>query len=336
MSSDQPFFLVQNNGLGTAVPEDDLLHPARNALIKADSATETQYFGFSVPEENIHALGYLWHHPNLKTLTGGIYVWRGIKPNILYSELNCIRSYMSDAAIKNDLHEYRLDNGYGVKIIEPLKRHHLTYSDASRNNHVDVHYEALQAPVMFGDGNHFEQPMRVTGELTLRGKTYAVDGYNVRDRSWGKARPEDNLPLPPYSWLSGVFSPDFSFNCGLFDQVAGNPELKAPYVLPVDKTVVGGWIYRNEKVGRIVSATKRVIRSRDVLLPTYLEFTATDEFERSIHVRGTMLAANNWPITGNINFIVCLMRWECEGLIAHGDCQEGIWTDYANDYAVAL
>ena len=50
MSADDPFFLAQNLALGVAQARDNLLHPERNALITADSATETQYFGFSIPE----------------------------------------------------------------------------------------------------------------------------------------------------------------------------------------------------------------------------------------------------------------------------------------------
>ena len=61
-----PFFLKKNRGLSTFKPGDDLLHPDSFADIKDDSATETQYFGFSVPEAGIHALTYMWWHPNLK------------------------------------------------------------------------------------------------------------------------------------------------------------------------------------------------------------------------------------------------------------------------------
>lgn len=328
MSNDKPFFLSHNQALGTVSARDEYLHPEENRLVTSDSATETQYFGFSIPEERIHAIGYLWHHPNLKTLSGGIFVWRGIKPNNVYSELSDVRTFMSDAALKGDLHEYRMDNGYGVKVVEPLKRHHLTYSDPSRNNHVDLHYAAVMQPVMFGDGKHFEQPVKVTGELILRGTRYEVDCYSVRDRSWGRARPEDNIPMPPYSWLTGVFGPDFAFNCGVFDQAGGNPDLKPPFVLPLEKTLAGGWVNRAGRLGRIVKVTKRVVRAPITHLPMQLDFVVVDEFDRSMEIRGTLLAANCWQVWSNIHFVICLMRWECEGLVAYGDCQEAFWNDY--------
>jgi hypothetical protein len=54
-----PFFMKQSRGVGTIRPEDDLLHPDSFKNVADDSATETQYFGFSIPEENIHALTYM-------------------------------------------------------------------------------------------------------------------------------------------------------------------------------------------------------------------------------------------------------------------------------------
>ena len=56
MNDDKPFFLKQNEHFGQIEAADDLLHPEQNKSIKADSLTETQYFGFSVPEAGIHAL----------------------------------------------------------------------------------------------------------------------------------------------------------------------------------------------------------------------------------------------------------------------------------------
>ena len=106
----------------------------------------------------------------------------------------------------------------GVKVVEPLKRHRLTYADAARKNRVEIDYEAVSPPVMFADGNHFEQAMRGRGTLTLRGATFAVDCYTLRDRSWGKPRPEDSLPLPAASWTQGIFGDDLAFSANIFDQ----------------------------------------------------------------------------------------------------------------------
>lgn len=326
--SEKPFYIAQNQGFAGISAKDELLHPEAFTEISADSATETQYLGFSIPEENIHALCYLWHHHNLKTVTGGLYVWQGIKRYMPAAEICDVRAFMSDRALANNLHEYRLDNGYGVRIVEPLKKLHMTYQDAARKNSVDLEYEALAAPVMFGDGKHFEQAMRVRGEVMLRGKRHTVDCYNVRDRSWGKARPEDNMPLPPVSWMTGVFGEDFAFNCNVLDQHEENPEIKGRFELPREKTFNGGWVRREGVLARIVSARKRVEREAGTRLPLAVDLEFTDEQDRVTRLRGSLQAACPWQVWPNMIFMVCLMRWDCEGRTAHGDCQEAYWNDY--------
>ncbi len=326
--SEKPFYIAQNQGFAGISAKDELLHPEAFAEISADSATETQYLGFSVPEAGIHALCYLWHHPNLKLATGGLYVWQGIKRYMPQAELCDVRTFMSDRALANNLQDYRLDNGYGVRIIEPLKKLHMTYEDAARRNAVDLQYEALSEPVMFGDGKHFEQPMRVRGEVMLRGKRHSVDCYNVRDRSWGKARPEDNMPLPPVSWMTGVFGEDFAFNCNVLDQVEENPEIKGRVELPREKTFNGGWVRRDGAVHRLVRARKRVEREAGSRLPLAVELEFTDETHRITNLRGTLQAACPWQVWPNMMFMVCQMRWDYEGRIAYGDCQEAYWNDY--------
>ena len=330
-ANDKPFFITQNSGFGIAVAKDELLHPEINKHVMGDSVTETQDFGFSVPEARIHALCYLWHRPNLSIVTGGAWVWQGIKHTSVAAELFDMRTFMNDSALKNDLHDYRLENSYGVKILEPMKRFQMTYSDPERENSFDLIQEGVSPVVMFGDGNHFEQAMKVTGELVLRGKRYNVDCYSVRDRSWGKPRQEDKMPLPPNSWMTGVFNENFSFNCNVFDQVSGNPEIAgSKFAMPEDTTLAGGWIYRDGKLGRIINAKKRVARVPGSLIPAGIELEAMDDHGRSMHLRGTLIASCPWQTWANVNMGISLMRWECEGMVCYSDCQEAMWTDYYN------
>jgi hypothetical protein len=205
----------------------------------------------------------------------------------------------------------------------------MTYSDPVRKNSVDLHFKGVAPPIMFADGNHFEQTMKVTGELVLRGKRYDVDCYNVRDRSWGKPRQETIQPLPPMSWVTGTFNDNFSFNCNMLDCVEGNPELKGtPFALTADKALNAGWLYRDGKVGNIVRATKRVGRAPGTFLPITLDFEATDDLDRTFRVQGKLVSSLMQTAWQNIDIHINLMRWECEGMVAYGDCQEGSWTDY--------
>ncbi len=330
MSSDKPFFITQNSSLGGASPRDELLHLQHVGQVKADSLTETQYFGFCIPEKHIHGYAYLWHHANLRVVSGGLFVWQGHKPTVTHSELCDYRNFMSDAVLRDDLRSYRLDNGYGVDVLEPLKRHRLTYVDPNRPNSVSLEYEAVSPAVMFGDGNHFEQAMRARGQLVLRGEQYDVDCYTVRDRSWGKPRPEDNLPLPPMSWMQGVFNEGFAFNCNLFDAGDSRELAGTALSMPAERALNGGWLWRDGRVGRLVSGEKWVVRRPEDRRPSAVEFVATDELDRTICVKGQAIASTAWMPWTNVFMPIVLMRWECEGLLAYGDLQEGVWNDFLN------
>lgn len=325
-----PFFLTQNEGLGQVRPEDDLLHPASFKDVGDDSATETQYFGFNVPEANIGAFAYMWHHPNLKLCSGGLFVFQGVKETTVHAELCDFRTFMSDAALKNNLQEFRFDNGYGVRVIEPLKHFHMTYADPANDNSVDLMIEAVLPAVMFADGKHFEQTMQVKGGLVLRGKHYDVDCFTVRDRSWGKPRPETLLPVPPMSWMVGTFSKDFSFNCTMFDHASGQPERNGQFVVPDERAINGGWVYRNGKLGRIVKGVKRVVRGAGSTICAGIDLQLTDEHGREFAMKATLCASCPIAAWTNVWMVINLMRWECDGQVGYGDNQEAFWGNYLN------
>jgi hypothetical protein len=76
--------------------------------------------------------------------------------------------------------------------------------------------------VMFGDGKHMEQGMRVKGKLMLRGESFDVDCFNIRDKSWAKLRPEEIMSAPPVSWMTGIVDENLMFNCNLMDHAGSN------------------------------------------------------------------------------------------------------------------
>ena len=328
----QPFYLAQNQGFGVAIESDEFLHRQLNETITDDALTETQIFSLCVPAERVYAMGYLWHHPNLQLVTGGIWGWQGVKRHNLACEMFDMRAFMHDRPLIGDLHSYRLENGYGVQVHEPLKRLSMTYRDAARDNEINVEFTALAAPVMFGDGLHFEQPMKARGELRLRGRRYEVDCFTVRDRSWGKPRPEIGMALPPMGWKTGVFGEDFSFNCNAFDEPALMPEFGNDFPLPGGQTLKAGWIYRDGAVSRIVSCRKRTQRDPVTLHPTTIEWEGVDEHGTRYEITGRTLASSDWSVQPNLRFVVSNVQWECRGRVAYGDLQEAHWTDFVNRF----
>ena len=141
-------FLLHNAGLGFGDygPADELLHPEMNAEITDAGLTETQYFGFSVPEEKIHGLGYFWHHPNLGVLSGCIAAWRGFKEHQLSAELYDMRMFMSDKVIQGNIDNYTLENGYRVQVIEPFQKMRIAYSSGNGGENGGEQRAAAECP----------------------------------------------------------------------------------------------------------------------------------------------------------------------------------------------
>src|SRR5665213_3335742 len=87
-------------------PSDDFLHPKECAAVPHPNCCETQFFGFSVPQERIHAINWIRHHPHMRHLLGGPLVFQGIKQHSVDAQLCDIRLFMTDAALANDLNTY--------------------------------------------------------------------------------------------------------------------------------------------------------------------------------------------------------------------------------------
>lgn len=327
-NSPKEFYLSKNSGFGKCSSEDDYLHKALNDKVAGDSATETQYFPLSVPEHSIHGVMYIWYHTNLKVVTGGAWVWQGIKTNRLSSELADMRSYMSDSVLGRNIDSYALDNGYSVSVIEPMKRLRVSYSDASRDNHVSVEYRAIADAVMQNNGLHFTQPMKAIGELVLRGKRYAVDSYAMRDRSWGALRSEEHQNLPPVSWATCIFNEGFYFNCTAFDHPEANPIWIDRFHLKPDQVLSAGYIFEGGKFAEIVYCKKRTTHDKTTSYPAGIDIEFIDELGREYVVEGTVISACSWSAWFNVDVAMCLVRWKCRNSIGFGEVQEARWNDY--------
>ncbi len=65
--------------------------------------------------------------------------------------------------------------------------------------------EGRKADQQFGKA-HYEQHMHVEGSLEIAGESLAIDGYGLRDHSWG---PRYWQAIQSYEWLTMNFGPDF-------------------------------------------------------------------------------------------------------------------------------
>jgi len=83
---------------------------------------------------------------------------------------------------------------------------------------------------------HLEQHGHATGQITVDGTTWNIDGYGLRDRSWG---PRYWQGPQYYRWLTMNFGPDAGIAGALTVQRDG-------------REVQGGYIYQKGKPNRVI------------------------------------------------------------------------------------
>lgn len=322
------FWEEKNTAFIPGEPSMDLLHPGAREEVASPELTETQYLGFNVPEHDIHGFCYLWHHPNLGVVSGGVWAWRGVKAHNLDCELFDMLIYVDDAVLANDLHAVELPNGYRVSMVDPLRRLRVAYEDEARGNRLDLQFDAIMEPMVLAAGGHFEQAMHVTGDLRLAGVDYTVDGHSVRDRSWGAPRSEAHVSAPPMGWMTGVFGDDLAFGTTAFDSEDTDPEWKGKMALPGGDPLRGGWVMRDGELFPVVAVSKRTHRNAQTLFPEAVDLTITDASGVRMELRGTVKAAAPWQAWHNFESVICLVEWEYEGRIGYADLQEVRFKDY--------
>jgi hypothetical protein len=323
MTEDTDWNSNAGGGFGSHVPEDEFFHGTGEPV---DTLTETWFWNFHVAEAKINCFAYCWVHPTLKTVTGGLLIYKGFKPIHLASELFEIRDYMSIAVI-GDGSDIKLSNGFRAEAIVPMQHVRLTFDDPGRHTSLNIELQAVGDPIMRANNKHFEQVMHATGTLVLRGETYAVDCYPVRDRSWGEPRPENHAPYPPYTWLTGTFGTDFAFNLGAHDDPASDPEWAGKMPAP-PQIFRDGWVVVKGEQRRIVAATKATKREMPWCRPLSHEITFTDSAGDTYHMHGEVIAQSIWGGWSNTNAHLGLAKWSWDGKTGYGETQEVQWNDY--------
>jgi len=313
---------------GACGPDDELLHP--HVTQPGDTLSETWLYMWYVPEERISAFAYVWVHPNLGVLTSGLTVYQGHLEHPLEAEIFDIRAYLSASLVREggNGRDVRIPNGMRIQIIEPLQSIHLTYEDADRNHVVDVHFTAASPPIMRENERHFDQVIRTQGRMVLAGREYRVDGFGLRDRSWGELRPEHPYPIPPYTWLTGTFAQSkLSWHLCAFDDPAQLPDWLDRMPVP-EKIFREGWVYRDGEMLRLLEGTQLTTRDPQSRRPLTVRVRLVDRRHRTYEIHGTLVASTSWSPWPNMRCRLGLARWEMAGEIGWGDIQEVHTGDY--------
>lgn len=328
------FYLnAHERSFGQAGPADDRLHREANGLVPTDpDLVETQYLGFNVPDARINSFNYVWAHPNVGTASGGAWAWQGENAGQLHSELFDMRNYYPLSAI-GEFDHYTLPNGYGVEVVKPLEEIHLTYSDDSRGNAFDVTLTAFMPPAVIANGKHFEQGMRTRGSVTLRGETHRVDGFTIRDRSWGETRPETPRTAPVVHWMTPVFNEYFAIHAFGVEDPTRQPIWDGLFEFSAERATAlsRGWVWKDGELTYLKSVTLTADWDLTRRYPRSYRVEMVDMNDRPWSMTAQVIAGSNWYLWNNIYTPILLMRFECDGHVGYGDSQIGAWTDVVRE-----
>ena len=316
-------------GFGAFGPEDELLHP--QCTKPGDTLSETWLYMWYGPEARISCFAYVWVHPNLNLLSGGLTAFQDIKDHQLDAELMDFRYFLPASIIHqggNGL-DTRLPNSMRIHVEKPLERIRITYQDAGRGNGVDILLHAASPPVMRESRLHFDQVLRTEGSMRLRGREFRVDGYGLRDRSWGELRPEEPYPIPPYGWMTCTFPQSrTSWHVCAHDSPSTSPDWAGRMEVDETRLLQDGWISRGGELIRLKSCIQSTVRDGRLLRPASHHLQLVDLADREYDIHGSIVASLPWSSWPTMRAHVALVRWEMDGEIGWGDSQESQSGDY--------
>jgi hypothetical protein len=285
---------------------DDRFHPS-----PTDDAmwTETTWWGFSVPDVPLGGMVYALFRPNLGVAALVTHVWdadaveswRAPYGRSLW-HLPMPDSELDDACV-GPLH---------VRAVEPLTEYELAYEDGDRCR-VDLRYRAAMSPhvVMAEESaGHFDQLCRVTGEVGVGGRSYAVDTHALRDRSWYV---RDDWRSLRTAYTYGAAGGDHHF---------------LAYSGPEDDTgacqLFGGYLVRDGHKAALSQGVRRVVGRRRGH-PDEVELVATDADDRTLHARGKVTASLASQSTPGMFAWMSVASWDIDGDPGHGEDHD-VWS----------
>ncbi len=294
--------------IGNLVPEDDYTHE----LGPEPNFNESMYFNFFDPAQTIGGFVRLGNRANegQAEMTVCIYLQDG---RVLFSFKRAEISH-------NDAFDA---GGLRFEVIEPAQKLRTVYkggvielqnpkelSDPGRafkesprrKISLDLTHDACGP--MYGDSHsdredgkaaenqfakaHYEQHMRVSGTIDLGDQQVAIEGYGLRDHSWG---PRYWQAIEQYEWLTMNFGPDLGAMVTCI-QVAG------------EEPRHGGVIVRN---GELVNITRADIDA---------EYEDNGLYHRSVRAKIETEDGETHEIEGRVTGFIPL-RNRREGMTTH-------------------
>lgn len=245
--------------IGNLAPEDDLMHP----LGPEQNFNESAYYNFFDTKKSLGGwfrIGNRANEGNAERtvclyLPDGRVLFSFGRPAITSNDAFDAGGLRFEVLEMTDRHRTTFD-GNVVELREP--RQMADPKAAFQNNpkkRVQFDLEHVAVGPLYGHKAeeepgekaeegfaraHFEQHMRVTGSLTIDGEAQRIEGFGLRDHSWG---PRYWQALHSYEWLTMNFGEGLG---AMVSIVQRDPEGK--------QTSRGGVIVRGMEMERIVDA----------------------------------------------------------------------------------
>lgn len=320
-------------------PNHELMHPTADAA----AWSESYYFNFVDPQSGIGMFTRMGFRPGDRWADG---------LHAIYLPGKRVAFTYGRREIGSDLTEYDGDLKAGnltLTLMEPHKKWQIDY-DGPAQDIVDaavllqrkklrpqgwyqdarlvmsLTFDCLTEPHFTSseDGRtgaygHFEQSGRVYGQIQLDNQTFQVDGFGVRDKSWGprdwgasqrKTGGEDTVsnfssadaPNPFVNWFSMNFGAEIAMGGSCFRQPSG--EVKG-----------AGWIQRDGKSMHLKDVVITTEYRDNTILHDTVRMTGSVAGEEPFVITGKVLnvCPTKVPMPGGATFInegLCQFDWD--------------------------
>ncbi len=291
--------------MSEATVADDRFHPPTSP---DPTWGETSWFAFSAPERGLAGTLYPLFRNELGVCALGVAVWdaSAYEPwRVLYA-----RRLWHLPIPEGDLTDFSIA-GLSIRCTEPLSRYHVTYEDGDRIA-VDLEYRGLfppHAPIATPERGHLDQPCHVRGTLRLGAEEIPIDGFEMRDRSWG---PRDDLRRTRASYCYGIAGEESSF-------LAGTMEIEG------EERVIMGFLVRDGEKQDLATGTRVVLERNAAGYPLRVRIAATDRAGRTLEVEGRTLSRLAEQATPGMFAWMSLTEWGGSDGVCHGEDQE-VWS----------
>ena len=319
--------------------QDMSYHPeAMAALTEASTRhawAETFFLPFAVPEIGLFGNAYVLSRPGVGVATSDIKIYRGLgrtRMDALYSDCQ------TQVPAPKDFRRFELVTGLAVDLDDGPECYRVRYSGVDDTRFelearavmpaYDIHDPAMD-PVTrkthaereqhsgFGAayGGHYDQLVRIRGEVSVRGERHAVDYVDCMDRSWG-LRPERGLA--PMAWLHAIFGEDYAFHAIWSMNYAGAADAQHQFA--------HGFVL---DAGQVHGCTAgRIVVQREGMWGQYYELCLTDERGIEHRAQGAPIASGLWEPYGCCGVPNVFNRYVSPtGRVGYGEVQEGWFWD---------